>query len=95
MLQLYHSIHAHGENVEDVLRAAEEDEADATCYGAMEEAHRPGRNEIEDGSLEDGEVEDRDLLKPNLQTSADLRACTFLAVSHIVSDMSVDDRKPL
>ncbi|MCJ1239244.1 hypothetical protein MMC14_007238 [Varicellaria rhodocarpa] len=76
--KLYHSIYANGERVEDVLRAAEEEEADATSYNAMEEANRPGRNEMEDGSLEDGEVEDRDLLKQNLQTSAGLRACSFL-----------------
>ena len=61
----------------------------------MEEANRPGRNEMEDGSLEDGEVEDRDLLKQNLQTSAGLRACSFLTVSCTVSDVDADDRKPL
>ena len=57
--KLYHSIHAHGERVEDVIREAEaeEEEGDIGDVRVNEQA-APFAKDIEDEELEDGEVDD-------------------------------------
>ncbi|KAL8861248.1 MAG: hypothetical protein Q9178_002464 [Gyalolechia marmorata] len=63
--QLYHSIHARGERVEDVLRAAEVPE-ELPVNGTVDMSNNttedtngmPHLEEAEDGEVEDGEIED-------------------------------------
>ncbi|KAL8949453.1 MAG: hypothetical protein Q9222_004440 [Ikaeria aurantiellina] len=82
--QLYHSIHARGERVEDVLKEAEESEDmtldDTTINGnPSSDAVNglPHSEDLEDGELEDGQVGDDlpaghidkdDAIMPNLST---------------------------
>ncbi|KAI4266214.1 MAG: hypothetical protein L6R38_008883 [Xanthoria sp. 2 TBL-2021] len=67
--QLYHSIHARGERIEDVLREAEDPEelpkdekADMDNMTSELVDGVPHTQEPEDGEVEDGEVEDDSLI---------------------------------
>ncbi|KAL8903463.1 MAG: hypothetical protein Q9171_007394 [Xanthocarpia ochracea] len=62
--KLYHSIHARGERVEDVLKAAEVPE-ELSVNGTVDMSNMtseyngmPHLEEVEDGEVEDGEIED-------------------------------------
>ena len=58
--QLYHSIHARGERVEDVVRALEmeEDREGSGAPEADKNSHR--KNGMDEAEMEDGELEEVD-----------------------------------
>lgn len=59
--KLYHSIHARGERVEDVIGDAEaEEEKGENVHVEMHEPAAPLDNVIQDEELEDGEMEDHE-----------------------------------
>ena len=58
-LKLYHSIHARGERVEDVLRAAEAEKSSDDGETSIGENITNPENGINQENLEDGELEDQ------------------------------------
>ncbi|MCJ1369454.1 hypothetical protein MMC20_000665 [Loxospora ochrophaea] len=56
--KLYHSIHARGERVEDVLMRAETEDETFTSSMPFEETNPPHTNGASEAELEDGELED-------------------------------------
>ncbi|KAI4179897.1 MAG: hypothetical protein L6R41_007576 [Letrouitia leprolyta] len=67
--QLYHSIHARGERVEDVLRDAQDSQEVVTISNGTAEELSPGltnglphSDEFEDGEIEEGQVDDTSLV---------------------------------
>ena len=61
VLQLYHSIHAKGERVEDVIRAAEEAEAQSHGNGSNSPIASTEVRDANEDDLEDGELQDESI----------------------------------